>query len=144
MAAATTPRARRAWPARLLRLAGWLVLGAVLLVVLILGLLALPPVRGALLDFALSRADDRLPGQVTVDRIAWPKLARFEIDGLLWTAAGGDTLAAADRVAIDVALGPLLARDVQVRELTVAGARADVPAIRAAFPEAAFRTPAIE
>jgi len=131
----TTLRAGRPWPARLLRLAGWLVLGAVLLVVLILGLLALPPVRGALLDFALSRTEDRLPGQVTVDRIAWPKLARFEIDGLLWTAAGGDTLAAADRVALDVALGPLLARDVQVRELTVAGARADVPAIRAAFPE---------
>jgi hypothetical protein len=94
--------------------------------------LLLPSTRGRLLGRALDRADDALPGTLTVATASWPSLGRIELGAVSW--ADGDTLLArADTIAVSVHLRPLVRRDLVVDALLVNGLFADVPAISARF-----------
>jgi hypothetical protein len=94
---------------------------------------AVPGIRAGLLREALRRTDDSVHGRLTVSRLAWPRLGRWELRALRWTN-GADTLAACEGLDLQVNVRALLRRDVHVEELTVRGLRVDAPAIRALFP----------
>jgi translocation and assembly module TamB len=94
---------------------------------------ALPPVRDRILTFAIGQARARLPGSLQVARADWSAPGRLEFAGLLWTAEG-DTLAAADTLAVEVDLTDLLLRDLHVRRVHASGVVLDLPRLRAAFP----------
>ncbi|MCZ6852470.1 MAG: hypothetical protein O7G86_01010, partial [Gammaproteobacteria bacterium] len=117
---------------RLIKIAATMIGLVAGLVVLLFILLLLQPVRTRILDFALEKADDYLPGTLTAVSAAWPSPGTIEIDGIAWVD-GPDTLAAADRLAVSVSLGALLRRDVHVNFLELTGGLADIPAISRRF-----------
>ena len=112
--------------------AGLLFLIAVVLplTLLVLALRFVAPVREQALRTALAQADPLLPGHWSAGRIAWPQPDRLELDDFVWTD-GADTLVAARRLAVEVEWSSLLRRGPHLRELTLLGARGDVPRLRA-------------
>lgn len=102
-------------------------------------LLLLPPVRALVLQEALRRAGSALPGELFVAAPSWPGLGHLRLDDVRWTASG-DTLLSAEGLNLDVALLPLLRKDVHVRNLEARRFVLDLPALRAAFPAKADTT----
>ncbi len=107
---------------------------AIVLIALLLMLIR--PVREKLLETAVSKAGQALPGELTVSEAGWPSLGTLEIEGLMWID-GADTLAGAGVLRLSVDLTELFGRDVHVRELTARGITADIPAITERFGVAA-------
>ncbi len=106
---------------------GWSLLAIAVIVVVAL---LLPAPRRLLLDQALVRANEVLPGELTVRDARWPRLGRLTFHDLTWT--DGDTLLArVDTLEVEVGLAALLQRDVAVRHLLIAGVAADLPAVQA-------------
>lgn len=103
---------------------------AIVLIVLLLMLVR--PVREILLDTAVSKVGQALPGELAVSEAGWPSLETIEIEGLMWID-GADTLAGAGGLRVSVDLTELFGRDIHVRELTARGITADIPAIMERF-----------
>ncbi len=113
-----------------------LLVAAIVLVVLVVAIavtMSLAPARRALLEAGLEQANTRLAGELTVAQADWPALGRIILVDVDWRD-GGTELAHADTVALDVAMGDLLRRDILVHEVLAAGVRADVPGIQARLP----------
>ncbi|MEZ4387737.1 MAG: translocation/assembly module TamB domain-containing protein [Candidatus Krumholzibacteriia bacterium] len=124
-----SPQARRR-VRRGARALGW---GAAVAILALLLAAALPGPRGRALRWAIDRAGRTLPGTLTVGDARWPHLDRLVLHDLTWLA--GDTLLArVDTLQVDVGLSALLARDLAVDRLEVAGITADVPAIQRHLP----------
>ncbi|MBD3336131.1 MAG: hypothetical protein GF355_11510 [Candidatus Eisenbacteria bacterium] len=112
--------------AKLLGIGAAVLIGLLLVAVLAL---QLSGVRKEILTRAITRADQSVTGELEVEQAAWPRLTRVELNGLRWTDEG-DTLAAAERVVLAFDLGALIQRHLHVRELTLLGARVDLPALQ--------------
>ena len=105
-------------------LAGILVVAAVLF--------ALRPAREGVLSAALPMVQRALPGALTVGTATWPNPGTIHFENVVWID-GPDTLAAVDTLHVSVRLRALVRRDVHVEELTLSGARVDIPAIAGLF-----------
>ena len=110
-------------------------LSALLLIVLVLQIGA---VRELVLTRVLDRALRQVPGHLAVE-VSWPRLSRIEATDLLWTLEG-DTLVCADEIAVACRLRELVAGDVYLPELVVAGTLIDVPALNEALAAMQSRT----
>lgn len=124
----TRPRLRRALRLAALAVACLLAAAAVLAVVMV----SVPSLRAGALRNGLRLADDRLPGRLTVEHVAWPGLGRVELAGVTWTD-GPDTLASVRRLELAAAPLPLARGRYEIQSVRAEGLRADVPAIRARF-----------
>ena len=122
------PRAHR-WP----RVLGFVALGVVGALALTVILLALAPVRNVVLSQAVRQAKARLPGDLVIEKAAWPSFNSIDLAGVLWTQ-NGDTLAAADTLTLVMDLRSLFNRDLHARRVVATGVTFDLPALRAAFP----------
>jgi hypothetical protein len=121
----TTKPARRK---RIARIGGRILLGLAVIVFLALFAVTLAPVRQKLLDEVVSRAQDSLPGTLTIGRASWPALDRLEFKDLLWTNEA-DTLVAFTRARLSARLWPLIRRDLGVRSFIIDDLQADLPAM---------------
>ncbi len=101
-----------------------------LLLMIVIAVL-LPPVRGMAMRKGLSLASAHIPGELTWSRASWPGLGRVELSDLAWVD-DGDTLLFLNRVAVELALGDLVRRDLVIRNVEVLGVRADVPRLQEA------------
>lgn len=104
--------------------------GLVALLLIVVLVLLIPSVRGMILSKAVSAANERLPGTLTVRTSKMGLPATLDATGILWVS-GADTLIAADRFSISLKILPLIRRDIEVSEMTVQGLSADIPAISA-------------
>jgi hypothetical protein len=116
---------------------GYALAAAVGLVLLVVLVLLLPPVRGRILSEVISRANESLPGVLSVRESGWDLPLSLRLEGLTWTD-GPDTLLTAERIHISVRTPPLLNKDVKISNMSAKGLIADVPAVKGRFagPEA--------
>ncbi len=128
-----TPRPRR-WR-RVLRIA-WrtLAISFVLAVLVVVGVLAVPDARLALLERGLDAGLEALPGRASV-RAQWPGLGRVELEDFRWRVEA-ERVAEVDRAVVDIDLGSLWNHDAVVRAVRVQGAWFDVDRATAAFAAA--------
>ena len=118
---------------KILASAAALLLAAVIIVVL---LLLLRPVRERILDIAVSKAGQALPGELAVSETHWPSLGTLEIYGVTWTD-GADTLAEAGRLVVSIDISELFSKDIHVNEVVLHGIGADILAITDIFASSA-------
>jgi TamB, inner membrane protein subunit of TAM complex len=120
-----------------------LVLGLTGLVLVLVVVFTLPATRQGILKIALGQAHRFLPGELTVQKVLWPKLGRLQFQGLVWRVAAtdslprssvGDTLAQITDLVIEFDLKSLRQHDLLVREVSLEAGPVDVPAITALFP----------
>ena len=128
---------------------GWRCLRRVLLVLLGVPLLAaavfllLAPLRERVLDAVFPLVDGALPGTFAVESARWPAPDRLLLVGVRWTD-GPRELLALDTLEVAVHPGPLFGRTLHLDTIRAIGLRADVPAVRAAFPAPADTVAATE
>ena len=129
----STPAPRR-WR-RALRIA-WRTLAVVLVLVVsvVVGVLAVPDTRLALLERGLDAGLQALPGQASV-RARWPALGRVELEDFRWRV-DAERVAEVDRAEVEIDLGSLWNHDAVVRAVRVQGAWFDVDRAAAAFAAA--------
>ncbi|HKK73358.1 MAG TPA: translocation/assembly module TamB domain-containing protein [Candidatus Krumholzibacteria bacterium] len=134
-----TPRPRR-WR-RVLRIA-WrtLAVAFVLVVSIVVGVLAVPEARLALLERGLDAGLQALPGQASV-RAQWPTLGRVELEDFRWRV-DAQRVAEVDRAMVDLDLGALWDHDAVVRVVRLQGAWIDADRAEAAFAAAPADTAA--
>ena len=118
---------------RILAILGRVLVVVAIVVLLVIGSLLLPGVRERVLDVVLRRASTSLPGNFAVGTVRWPAPDRLQLTDIVWIDQG-DTLLTAQRLEVDIALKPLLARDVHLRALRLHALRLDWPRVRAALP----------
>ena len=106
------PGAGRAFR-RALRWIGLAAAGVLVLALVVVAVALLPPIRVRILTAALDRAEAALPGDVRVEKVAWPSLGSIDVSGLAWTDAA-DTLLAVDHAGVSVSIFSLLKKDVRV------------------------------
>ncbi|MCP4545166.1 MAG: hypothetical protein GY835_01720 [bacterium] len=126
------PRKSRRVLKRVLRAVAALLL---LLILTVVALLSLRPGREILLRKALNVACARLPGNLAVAEPTWPGLGRLHLENLLWTC-DADTLVACTTLDLDLAIAPLIRKNVNVRHLLLDGLFVDLPALQSALPTA--------
>ncbi len=131
MKADSGERKRRPAP-RAIRWVGIGLLCVLGLAALPVALIQIPAVRAVLLDYALPRVTERLPGRLVVEKASWPGTGDFEFAGVRWEAGGGK-VASTDTLAISLHLWPLIWGDIKAEYLLAHGLWVDVPAMRALF-----------
>ncbi len=109
-----------------------------LLLLALLLTLVLPPGRESMLRTALGLASDRLPGELELSSVDWPRPGKLRLEGLRWIDAG-DTLLVVDELDLDLDLRALSRRRLHLRDLTLGGLELDLPSLQtrlATEPEA--------
>ncbi|MBP2681326.1 MAG: hypothetical protein H6Q78_1189, partial [Candidatus Krumholzibacteriota bacterium] len=122
------PRGARRGFRRALRWIGLAAAGVLVLALVIVAAALLPPIRVRILAAALNRADAALPGEVRVEKVAWPSLGSIDVSGVSWTDAA-DTLLAVDHAGVSVSIFSLFKKDMRVHRLVADGLLVDVPGI---------------
>ncbi len=118
-------------PGRLRRMVRLLTVGAVAILALIciaVALVASSSVRNLALDLGFRRANDVLPGTISVGHAAWNRPSAAHVEDLLWID-GQDTLVSIEELDLSLSIGALLRRDLVLTRLFADGIRADIPAV---------------
>jgi len=111
---------------------GYALAAVMALLLLVVLLLLLPPVRSRILSEAINRANESLPGSLSVRESGWDLPLSLRLEGLAWTDEP-DTLLAAERIHISVRPLPLLSKDVKISNMSGEGLVADIPAVKGRF-----------
>ncbi len=124
---------RPAWKA-VRRAIGFVLVGSVGTVVLLVGSFLLPSLRGVWLGAGLGRALRTLPGELH-GHWSWPRLDSFAGRDLVWTAPAADgttidTLAVVESAVVRIDLRGLRGHDLLVEQFTATASRLDLPGIQ--------------
>lgn len=96
-------------------------------------LLGLESTRLWMLDQALTRASDSLPGELQLQEAAWPTLAEIRLGAFSWRV-GADTLVALQQASVSIHLGDLMRRSLYLDELELEDLQFDLPALHRHLP----------
>ena len=105
-----------------------------LVIVAAIGFYTLPSLRLPVLRYVLSALDESLPGRLEHGSASWASPGTIEVRDVRWTT-DTDTLAASDRLYLQVDVSSLLHRRIRVAELSAEAVDLDVPALQGTLAE---------
>lgn len=109
------------------------ILGGLLALVLAATItVSIPGVRARVLSVAMRMVERSLPGDVTIEKAAWPSPGRLELTGVTWVD-GADSLVVLQRLVASARLRALISRDLEFDMIVVDGLAIDVPAVTRRF-----------
>ncbi len=117
------------WP-KLRRAVQLLLLICLLVLAAATFLIGTSPGRHTLLEIALPRVQETIPGELSLGEVRWPSLGRLELRDILWRSPRGDTLLVLAEGGLVLDLKGLRHRDLFFDRAWATGLEADVPALQ--------------